>query len=175
MGGLTTSGVQPHQPFAYDAAELNPEERKRRVAALIEVLESKDISAEQQLAAQEELDFFAREILDWFQPVGYKLLVYINYLQEKLESGMYQPKESRNLYESAAIWGYVIALGPEAYRDEKRFNGIPWCKEGDRIMFRAYSGTRFKRGDYPFLYVLMNDDAVEAVMQGSVPVERPRY
>jgi co-chaperonin GroES (HSP10) len=169
MGSLTTSGAQQHN------AELNPAERKARVDALIATLEGRDTTAEQQIDAEEELDFFAREILDWFQPIGYKLLIYIPYLQEKLESGVYQPKDSRNQYEAAAIQGYVIALGPDAYKDEKRFNGIPWCQPGDRVMFRAYSGTRFKRGDYPFLYVLLNDDSIEAVMQGTVPVERPRY
>ena len=50
--------------------------------------------------------------------------------------------------------------------DEDKFPDGPWCQEGDFIMMRAYSGTRFKvstpDGDQEFR--LINDDTVEAVV-----------
>ena len=37
-----------------------------------------------------------------------------------------------------------------------------WCKEGDFVIFRSYSGTRFKVQGKSF--VLINDDTVEGVV-----------
>jgi co-chaperonin GroES (HSP10) len=53
-------------------------------------------------------------------------------------------------------------MGSDAYKDERKFPNGPWCKEGDFVMFRSYSGTRFKvRGEE---FRLINDDTVEAVV-----------
>jgi co-chaperonin GroES (HSP10) len=156
-------------------AAVSAEERQEIVARLIRILDSTTATAEEQLTAQEQLDVFAREITDWFKPAGYKLLLYIPYLQAKLESQVYQSDKSRDEYQSAAIHAYVIAMGSEAYSDKQRFPNGPWCRVGDRVMFRAYSGTRFQRVGYKFLYALVNDDTIDAVMQGTQQVERPRF
>jgi hypothetical protein len=65
-----------------------------------------------------------------------------------------------------------MELGPEAYKDEKRFSGGPWCQVGDRILLRPYSGTRFMvKGN---LYALINDDTVQGVISGNPgEIERP--
>jgi len=147
--------------------------RRQAVTQAIRVLEDPRSSAEEQLAAQDSLDWYAREIKDWFRPAGYKLLVYIPYLQAKMESGLAMPDQSRTQYQTASIHAHVIAVGPEAYRDEKRFPNGPWCQEGDRILMRAYSGTRFKRIGYPFEYALINDDTVDGVMNSDLKIERP--
>ena len=56
----------------------------------------------------------------------------------------------------------VIALGEAAYKDAEKFPDGPYCKEGDFVIFRSYSGTRFKlRGEE---FRLINDDTVEAVV-----------
>jgi co-chaperonin GroES (HSP10) len=44
-----------------------------------------------------------------------------------------------------------------------KFPSGPWCKQGDFIIARAYSGTRFKIHGREFR--LINDDQVEAVVQ----------
>ena len=60
----------------------------------------------------------------------------------------------------------VVKLGSLAYKDEEKFPDGPWCKEGQFILMRAYSGTRFKvsteEGEQEFR--LINDDVVEAVV-----------
>jgi co-chaperonin GroES (HSP10) len=43
------------------------------------------------------------------------------------------------------------------------FRRAPWCKEGDFVLVRAYSGTRFKIHGREFR--LLNDDQVEAVVE----------
>jgi co-chaperonin GroES (HSP10) len=58
--------------------------------------------------------------------------------------------------------GFVVSMGPDAYSDDKKFPTGPWCKEGDFVMFRSYSGTRFKVMGEEFR--LINDDTVEAVV-----------
>jgi co-chaperonin GroES (HSP10) len=58
--------------------------------------------------------------------------------------------------------GVVVDMGDQAYNDKERFPSGPWCKEGDFVMFRANTGTRFKVGNEE--YRLMNDDSIEAVI-----------
>ena len=56
-----------------------------------------------------------------------------------------------------------MALGPDAYASKDRFPSGPYCKEGDFIMMRSYSGTRLKVHGREFR--LLNDDSVEAVVE----------
>ena len=64
----------------------------------------------------------------------------------------------------------VLKLGPECYNDTKRFPNGAWCKEGDWVVFRAYSGTRMKM--YGQEFRLINDDTVEAVVDDPTGVVR---
>jgi co-chaperonin GroES (HSP10) len=57
----------------------------------------------------------------------------------------------------------VLTLGPDCYADPTRFPNGPYCKEGDFILMRSYSGTRFKIHGKEFR--LINDDSVEAVVE----------
>jgi co-chaperonin GroES (HSP10) len=156
-----------------DSELLEGQARRDAVDQLIRRLEDPALSAEEQLAAQEKLDWFAHEITEWFRPVGYKILVYIPYLQAKMESKLYMGDASRQVEQTASIRSVVLALGPLAYADEKRYPKGPWCKEGDTVLMRAYSGTRFRRTGYPFDYALINDDTVDGVMDAELKIERP--
>lgn len=61
-----------------------------------------------------------------------------------------------------SIIGLVVDMGDQAYVDKDRFPTGAWCKQGDYVMFRANSGTRFRIGGTE--YRLMNDDSIEAVV-----------
>jgi co-chaperonin GroES (HSP10) len=53
-------------------------------------------------------------------------------------------------------------MGDAAYQDKEKFPNGPYCAKGDFVIFRSYSGTRFKiKGDE---FRLINDDTVEAVV-----------
>jgi co-chaperonin GroES (HSP10) len=65
---------------------------------------------------------------------------------------------------------FVLKVGPEAYKDEKKFPSGPWCKEGDFVLVRTYSGTRFKV--YGKEFRLLNDDQIEAVVQDPRGISR---
>lgn len=97
------------------------------------------------------------------EPKGYRLLIAIPEVSKTTQGGVYIPDERRNAEETASLVGYVLRVGSEAYADEKRFPSGPWCKEGDFIIFRSYSGTRFKVNGQEFR--LINDDTVEAVVE----------
>jgi co-chaperonin GroES (HSP10) len=58
---------------------------------------------------------------------------------------------------------FVLRVGPDAYKDPTKFPAGAWCKEGDFVLVRTYSGTRFKIFGKEFR--LINDDQVDAVVQ----------
>jgi len=97
------------------------------------------------------------------EPVGYKLLIAIPEISEKTEGGIYMPDAMKRAEETASIIGFVVSVGSEAYTDPNKFPDGPWCKEGDFVIFRSYSGTRFKVMGKEFR--LINDDTVEAVVE----------
>jgi co-chaperonin GroES (HSP10) len=53
-------------------------------------------------------------------------------------------------------------MGADAYKDKDKFPNGAYCKVGDFVIFRSYSGTRFKIHTQEFR--LINDDTVEAVV-----------
>lgn len=101
------------------------------------------------------------------QPQGYRILIAIPKKEETYKgSAILIAETERKREETASIVGLVMKLGPQAYQDPDKFPDGPWCKEGDFIIMRSYSGTRFKistpQGDQEFR--LINDDTVEAVV-----------
>ena len=96
------------------------------------------------------------------EPQGYKLLIAIPKLEEKTSGGVIIPDKLKGMEQTASIIGLVIAMGKAAYKDSDKFPDGPYCKKGDFVIFRSYSGTRFKlRGEE---FRLINDDTVEAVV-----------
>ena len=97
------------------------------------------------------------------EPRGYRILIAIPEISVKTEGGVIIPDKIRNAEETASLVGVVLKVGPEAYSDASRFPTGAWCKEGDFVIFRSYSGTRFKVHGKEFR--LINDDTVEAVVE----------
>ncbi len=102
-------------------------------------------------------------------PVGYKILIAIPTISEKTAGGIIRPDQLRQQEATASIFGYVVSLGPDAYVGEKYPSG-PWCKVGDWVMFRSYSGTRLKIDEQEFR--LINDDMVEATVESPEKIAR---
>jgi len=97
------------------------------------------------------------------EPKGFKVLIAVPELDGKTEGGVIMPDALKSMEETASIIGYVIKTGPEAYTDKERFPSGPYCEEGDFVIFRSYSGTRFKVMGKEFR--IINDDTVEAVVE----------
>lgn len=66
---------------------------------------------------------------------------------------------------------FVAKMGPDAFKDEKRFPSGPSCKVGDFILVRPNTGTRMKI--HGTEWRLINDDSVEAVVQDPRGIQRP--
>ena len=82
---------------------------------------------------------------------------------KKTEGGIIKSAKTLHIEEVGSVVGMVMALGPDSYQDKKRFPHGPYCKKGDFIVMRAYSGTRFLVHGNEFR--LINDDSVEAVVE----------
>ena len=96
------------------------------------------------------------------EPSGYKILITLPKVAEQLgDSGLVLADTTKKAEETASCLGFVLKLGPMAYKGAK-FETGPWCQEGDFIIMRNYSGTRFKIHGEEFR--LINDDQVEAVV-----------
>jgi len=96
------------------------------------------------------------------KPTGYKLLIALPDPEETTSGGIVKAAETLQREEVGSICGFVIAMGPDAYSDKKRFPNGPYCKVGDWILMRSYSGTRFRIHGKEMR--LLNDDSVEAVV-----------
>ena len=103
-------------------------------------------------------------------PTGYRILIGLPEIEEKTEGGIIKAQSTISVEETASVVGFVLAMGPDCYKDEKRFPTGPWCKEGDFIIMRAYSGTRIIIHGKEFR--IINDDTPEAVIDDPRGVSR---
>lgn len=105
------------------------------------------------------------------RPVGYRVLVALPQPEETFEgSSILKTEKLKTQDHIMSIIGLVVDMGAGAYADKERFPDGPWCKEGDFVMFRMNSGTRFTIGGVE--YRLMNDDSVEAVVTDPSGIQR---
>jgi len=103
-------------------------------------------------------------------PSGYHILIGIPESEEKTDGGILKARQTIEIEETATIVGFVLKIGPDCYKDKKRFPSGPWCKEGDFILMRSYSGTRISIHGQEFR--IINDDTVEAVVEDPRGIKR---
>ena len=105
------------------------------------------------------------------KPTGWRILVMPYMGKEKTEGGIHVPDSVREKVARATVVAYVVKMGPLAYKDVDKFGTDgDWCKEGDWIVFRAFTGTRLKIHGKEFR--IINDDNVEAVVEDPRGIER---
>jgi len=98
------------------------------------------------------------------KPTGWKILCAIPEVEDKFSgTDVLKPESIAKIEEHSTTVLFVVATGPDAYKDDKKFPQGAWSKEGDFVLVRAYSGTRFKIHGREFR--LLNDDQVEAVVE----------
>jgi co-chaperonin GroES (HSP10) len=105
------------------------------------------------------------------KPVGYRVLVALPQPEETISgTSIIKTDTAKTQDHIMSIIGLVVDMGSAAYGDKERFPDGPWCKEGDFVMFRMNSGTRFTIGGIE--YRLMNDDSIEAVVTDPTGIQR---
>lgn len=96
-------------------------------------------------------------------PVTFHLLCVLPDIEEEYESGLIKAGQTMHFEEVLSPVLFVVKMGPDAYKDEKRFPSGPSCKVGDFVLVRPNTGTRIKIHGKEFR--IINDDSVEAVVQ----------
>jgi co-chaperonin GroES (HSP10) len=101
---------------------------------------------------------------------GFRVLIAMPDYQKKTKGGIELPDDYVKREEMASPVGYVVELGPDAYKDEKRFPSGPRCQAGDFIIMRPYSGTRVILHGKEFRFI--NDDTVDGTVADPQNIER---
>jgi co-chaperonin GroES (HSP10) len=97
-------------------------------------------------------------------PSGYRILCAIPETDDTFEgSELVKPDDLIKRDEILTTVLFVVALGPDCYKDNARFPSGPWCNEGDFVLVRPNAGTRLVIHGREFR--IINDDSVEAVVQ----------
>jgi co-chaperonin GroES (HSP10) len=104
------------------------------------------------------------------KPSGYRILCAIPDIDDTYESGLIKAEATINFEEKLATVLFVVALGPDCYKDPARFPSGPWCKQGDFIIVRPNSGSRLNIHGKEFR--MINDDTVEAVVDDPRGIKR---
>ena len=104
------------------------------------------------------------------RPVGYRILVALPTIEDTFDGGIAKAASTIREEYILSMVGAVVDMGDQAYQDKERFPDGPWCKQGDYVMFRANTGTRFNVGKTE--YRLMNDDSIEAVVEDTSKLTR---
>ena len=104
------------------------------------------------------------------EPKGYRILCAVPQVEEEYEGGLIKADETKKVEEQTTVVLFVIKMGDLCYADKERFPTGPWCKEGDFVLTRPYSGTRVVIHGREFR--IINDDPVEAVVDDPRGIRR---
>ena len=94
------------------------------------------------------------------KPTGYRVLILPRGRSAVTDGGIQLVSETIERDTVSSVVGYVISLGPDAYKDPVKFPEGAWCKEGEWVLFGRYAGARFKIDGGELR--LLNDDEILA-------------
>jgi len=102
-------------------------------------------------------------------PTGYRILILPFSQKQTTKGGIVLADSYLEKERLGTNVGFVVSLGPDAYKDKNKFPNGNWCQERDWIIFGRYAGARIKidGGDLR----LLNDDEVLAVVDNPENVE----
>ena len=104
------------------------------------------------------------------QPATYHLLCVLPEIDDKYDSGLVKSGQTMHFEEVMSPVLFVVAMGPDCYKDPLRFPSGASCKVGDFILVRPNTGTRVRIHGREFR--IINDDSVEAVVEDPRGISR---
>jgi co-chaperonin GroES (HSP10) len=104
------------------------------------------------------------------EPATYHLLCALPEIEAEYESGIVKAGQTMHFEEVLSPVLFVMKMGPDAFKDEKRFPSGPSCKVGDFVLVRPNTGTRIKIHGREFR--IINDDSVQGVVQDPRGISR---
>jgi len=103
-------------------------------------------------------------------PVTFHLLCSIPTIDKQYDSGIVKADKTVEYEELLSPVLFVVDMGPDAYKDKKRFPSGASCAVGDFVLVRPNSGTRVNVSGQEFR--IINDDSVEAVVEDPRGIRR---
>ena len=104
------------------------------------------------------------------KPSGYHILCAIPEVESEFESGILKADATLQYEEMLTTVLFVVALGPDCYKDPSRFPSGAWCKQGDFVLVRPNSGSRLVIHGKDFR--MINDDSVEGTVDDPRGIKR---
>jgi co-chaperonin GroES (HSP10) len=104
------------------------------------------------------------------EPKTYHLLCMLPEAKEEYEGGLLKASQTMQFEELLSPVLFVAKVGPDAFKDEKRFPSGPSCKVGDFVIVRPNTGTRMKI--HGTEWRIINDDSVEATVDDPRGIQR---
>jgi len=105
-----------------------------------------------------------KELIDRMpQPTGWRILILPYRGRGKTEGGILLPDKLVDESQISTQVGYVLKVGPLAYKDSEKFPAGAWCAEKDWVMFARYAGSRFKI-DGGEVRILNDDEILAKIM-----------
>lgn len=96
-------------------------------------------------------------------PTGWRVLILPYRGKGRTEGGIYIPDKVLDDGQLQTVVGYVLKVGPLAYKDEEKFPEGPWCQQGDWVIFARYAGSRF-RIDGGEVRILNDDEILARIL-----------
>jgi len=96
-------------------------------------------------------------------PTGWRILILPYQGKAKTAGGIFLPSEVQEKNNISTQVGYVLKVGPLAYKDTEKFPSGPWCEEKQWVMFARYAGSRFQI-DGGEVRVLNDDEILATIM-----------
>ena len=93
---------------------------------------------------------------------GYHILVRPVSVKQATKGGIILPDSTKSDMAYLTTVGRVLKIGNLAYQDSK-FDGKPWCKEGDYVCYGKHTGDKFLYKGVQLLLIF--DDAIKMVVE----------
>jgi co-chaperonin GroES (HSP10) len=110
-------------------------------------------------------DALGKSLLDRMpEPTGWRILILPYQGKAKTAGGVFLPDEVQEKSQISTQVGYVLKVGPLAYKDPEKFPAGPWCKEKQWVMFARYAGSRFQI-DGGEVRILNDDEILATILE----------
>ncbi len=119
-----------------------------------------DKKLEQEVPKEKTVEEIASQVDVLPQPTGYRVLILPRGRSAVTDGGIQLVKNTIEQDTVSSVVGYVISLGPDAYKDPVKFPEGAWCEKGEWVLFGRYAGARFKIDGGELR--LLNDDEILA-------------
>jgi co-chaperonin GroES (HSP10) len=109
-------------------------------------------------------DAIGKTLLDRMpNPTGWRILILPYQGKGKSAGGIFLPSETAEKSQISTQVGYVLKLGPLAYKDTGKFPDGAWCQEKQWVMFARYAGSRFQI-DGGEVRILNDDEILSTIL-----------